>query len=184
MNGKSAWSNVAFPFFSVATSCRFLTVFEEPLLTETIMHARLLEIHHKIEICLQEVFTLRSEEAAILEMIQQQNRETAFELSFDERGRTIRWTGGMLKLSRKQFSLIKTIWNNGKRTETLDEIELAIWHDAGTDEKPFIGKNTLFALISRLRNSVSAINFPYEIESVKDGFTGELQGYRLTLKEF
>ncbi|MDR3108654.1 MAG: winged helix-turn-helix domain-containing protein [Planctomycetaceae bacterium] len=147
------------------------------------MHTRLLEIHRKVDIHLQEVLKLRSEEAAILEMIQNQSKETVTDLFFDEQRQTIRWADGMVKLSRKQFSLMKTLWNNDERTETLAEIESSIWNEVGSEDKPFVEKNTIFALVSRLRNSVSDVGFPYEIVGVKNSETSELQGYCLVRKE-
>jgi DNA-binding response OmpR family regulator len=146
------------------------------------MNPRLSEIWNDIDAHLQAILALRMEEKTIVST-SAEYKSNEVPLYFDDTVRTIRWDCGILKLSKKQFSLIKILWNGKGRTETLDEIESVLWHTVGTEEKPFIGKNTLFVLISRLRNNVSGFDFPYEIESVKNFSTGELQGYRLVLKK-
>jgi DNA-binding response OmpR family regulator len=146
------------------------------------MNPRLSEIWIDIDTHQQAILALQAEERAII-LTPPTDDTDEVPLYFDDAARRIRWSGGMLTLSKKQFSLIKTIWNSSEWTGTLDEIESALWRTVGTEEEPFIGKNTLFVLVSRLRNKVSESDFPYKIESVKNFSTGELQGYRLVLKK-
>ncbi|MDR1491938.1 MAG: hypothetical protein LBT05_04360 [Planctomycetaceae bacterium] len=109
------------------------------------------------------------------------------ELFFDESKRIIQWTGGIVKISRKRFLFLKTLWNAKKYNEdkiaTIAELEEQVWDDVGdSPQNMFIAKNRLFGLLFHLQNFISSVNFPYKIESVKNFSTGELLGYRLLLR--
>ncbi|MCL2744645.1 MAG: helix-turn-helix domain-containing protein [Planctomycetaceae bacterium] len=142
------------------------------------MHTRLLEIQKEIRTHSEQVIQLCDEAATLLNC-----SETEPELVFDDEKRTIKWEGSYVKLSKKQFVFIKTLWNGKNHTATLDEIEETVWYQTVPAKKMFLVKNTIFALVNRLRNSVIVAEFPYHIESVRIDSDVELSGYRLVFKQ-
>jgi 3-dehydroquinate dehydratase len=113
-------------------------------------------------------------------------------LTFDDKRRMIFWTGGSVRLSKNQYLLIKTIYNNGLFAD-LDIIEKNVWDFSGNKDKMFISRHAIFELVNRTRISVYDANFPYEIVSVIEKQTeceddkhhryNELQGYALERKK-
>jgi len=139
-----------------------------------------LEISHDIDYHSKELVKLSAEIASVLN-----NSGTKPELFFDEQKHTIRWRAvdyaggsGSIKLSKKQFALIKTLWNGEDQAATLDKIEEAVY----SETESFVKKQTLLMLVSRARNSVIGSGFPYEIERIKNAETAELSGYQLVCK--
>jgi hypothetical protein len=149
----------------------------------------LFEIFSEIDYHAQELKKLSAEVAAYPKPVPAETQIPAEpELLFNESQRTVRWKTGTLKLSRKQFLFLKSLWDakniNENSVATINEIEETIWENIGNSaQNMFVSKNRLFGLLFRLRNSISSVDFPYEIEAVKNNSINELAGYRLVLHE-
>jgi hypothetical protein len=156
-----------------------------------------LEIQQEIDYLIQRLVSLRAKVDELTQTELNTEKQVEVLLSFKDNSQMIFWSGGSIHLSKKQYLLVKTIWNANNRTATLDVIEENIWNLKEKDDADrsvlFIPRHTIFELVNRTRNSVYQSNFPYEIVSnivkqiVKqnDKHCGhcELQGYSLVVKK-
>jgi DNA-binding response OmpR family regulator len=141
------------------------------------MNSRFFEIENEIDFHLRAILSLRTENRTIIRLLQP-DKTNEVPLTFEADNRTIRWYEKSIRFSKKQYLLIKTLWTGDQHEASLDDIEEQIWH-AGTKERPFIERHTIFTLIRRAQIQLKKCAFPYKIISLKNGSTRENKGYKL-----
>jgi hypothetical protein len=129
---------------------------------------RLREISHQVE-------SLRNEVERLLQSFLPDKKP---ELSFVDHKRRISWTGGSVKLGKKSYLFVKTIWLGENHQVEFSELEESVWKKQ-LDEKMFISPQTVCMLVRHTQNNLAEANFPYEIESIKNSSSRELEGFRL-----
>ena len=129
---------------------------------------RLLEIS-------QEMAVLRQEQEQILKSLLP---DTMPELLFDDQRRRIYWGGGSVKLGKKSYLFVKTVWQGEDHKAEFAELEENVWTQY-TDRKMFVDRSTVAMLVRHTQKNLTEANFPYEIESIKNFSSQELEGFRL-----
>ena len=129
---------------------------------------RLLEIS-------QEMATLRNEQEKILQSLLP---ETMPELFFDDSRRRIYWGGGSVKLGKKSYIFVKTVWFGEDHQAEFADLEENVWIQ-NTEKKMFVDRSTVAMLVRHTRKNLTEANFPYEIENIKNFSSQELEGFRL-----
>ena len=132
---------------------------------------RLLEINQQIDI-------LRGEHEQILQSLLPEAKP---ELCFDDHRRRIHWGGGLIKLGKKSYLFVKTIWFGENHQAELTELEENVWTQHWETET-FVDRCTVSMLVRHVQKNLNEANFPYEIEAVKNFFSRELEGFRLILR--
>jgi len=133
---------------------------------------RLLEINHQIDI-------LREEHGQILQSLLS---ETKPELFFDDPRRQIHWGGGLIKLGKKSYLFVKTIWLGENHQAELTELEENVWTEH-LETETFVDRCTVSMLVRHVQKNLNEANFPYKIETVKNFLSKELEGFRLVLRD-
>ena len=129
---------------------------------------RLLEIRRQVE-------TLRSEQERLLQSLLPDEEP---ELSFADHKRRISWAGGSVKLGKKSYQFVKTIWLGENHQVEFSELEESVWKKQ-LAEKMFVSLQTVSMLARHTQKNLIEANFPYEIESIKNDSSRELEGFRL-----
>ena len=129
---------------------------------------RLLEIGDQID-------ALRREQDQIVQSLLP-NAEPA--LLFDDHRRRIYWDHGSVKLGKKSYSFVKTLWHGKDRQADLAELEENVWMQR-PEMETFVDLCTVSMLVRHIQKNLHEANFPYEIESVKHISNRELMGFRL-----
>ena len=132
--------------------------------------SRLLEIN-------QEMAALRLEQERILQSLLPDSDP---ELFFDDRRRRIYWGTGSVKLGKKSYLFIKTLWQGKDHLAEFAELEECVWTQR-TETKMFVDRSTVTMLVRHTQKNLTEANFPYKIEAVKNFSNQELKGFRLTL---
>jgi DNA-binding response OmpR family regulator len=141
------------------------------------MNPRFFEIENEIGLHLQAILNLRTEKRKIIQLSQPDKANEVL-LYFVDDTRTIRWYEKSIRFSKKQYQLIKTLWQSDNHEATLDNIEEQVW-DVGTEKQPFIERHTIFTFVQRAQNQLKKCDFPYKIVPVKNFSTRENKGYKL-----
>ena len=102
------------------------------------------------------------------------------ELFFDDHRRRIYWNGGSIKLGKKAYLFVKTIWCGRERQAEFAELEETVWALC-PKTKMFVARRTVSTLVQHTQKNLSEVNFPYKIEAVKNFSSRELEGFRLVL---
>ena len=131
---------------------------------------RLLEIGDQID-------ALRREQERITKSLL---CDTESELRFDDHRRRVYWAGGSVKLGKKSYLFVKTLWFGENHQAELAELEENIWTQRSATEG-FIARRTVSALVLHTQKNLTEAYFPYEIEAVKNFSSRELEGFRLVL---
>lgn len=129
---------------------------------------RLLEISRQIE-------ALRNEQERLLQSLLP---DAEPELTFADHRRRIGWSGGSVKLGKKSFLFVKTIWLGENHQVEFSELEESVWKKQ-LKEKMFISLHTVTMLVRHTQKNLIEANFPYEIEPLKKNSSRELEGFRL-----
>ena len=103
------------------------------------------------------------------------------ELSFDDHRRRIYWSGGSVKLGKKSFLFIKTLWQGERHRAEIAELEENVWTQH-TETGAFVARRTISMLVRYTEKNLTEANFPYKIEPLKNRFRRELEGFRLILR--
>jgi DNA-binding winged helix-turn-helix (wHTH) protein len=82
-------------------------------------------------------------------------------LTFESDGKTIRWEGGTVRLTKKPCKFVKALYNAKKQRMRINGIAAKVWGD------PFTARNTIYVTLCNLRNELKQAKFPYEILSKK-----------------
>jgi len=131
---------------------------------------RLLEINQQIDV-------LRSEQERIVRSLLPDAKP---ELFFEDHRRRIYWGGGSVKLGKKSYLLVKTIWIGEDHHAEFAEVEENVWLQHA-DTKMFVHRCAVAMLVRHTQKNLKEANFPYEIEAVKNFSSRELEGFRLVL---
>ena len=132
---------------------------------------RLLEVNCQMDV-------LRRELEQIIQRLLSPNVKQ--ELSFDDHRRRIYWSGGSVKLGKKSYLFIKTLWLGECHQAELAELEENVWAQH-IETKAFVARHTVSMLVRHTQKNLTEANFPYKIETVKNFSSQELEGFRLTL---
>jgi hypothetical protein len=129
---------------------------------------RLLEIS-------QEIADLQREQEQILQSLLPKAMP---ELVFDDQRRRIYWGGGSVKLGKKSYLFVKTVWNGEEHQADFTELEENVWLEYAENEV-FVDRSTVAMLVRHTQKNLIEANFPYEIEGVKNFSNRELEGFRM-----
>jgi len=129
---------------------------------------RILEINRQID-------NLRQEQERIVQSLLP---DVEPELFFDDLRRRIYWGGGSVKLGKKAYMFIKTIWFGENHRAEFAELEENVWTQH-VETEMFVARRTVSMLVRHTQNNLTEANFPYKIEALKNFSNQELEGYRL-----
>jgi len=102
------------------------------------------------------------------------------ELYFDDHKRRISWASGSVKLNKKFYLFIKTIWLGKNHQVKFSELEESVWNKQLEEKgKMFISLQTVSMLLQHAQKKLAKANFPYEIEPLKNNSSHGLEGFRL-----
>ena len=132
---------------------------------------RLLEVNNQMDV-------LRSELERIVRLLLPDVKP---ELSFDDQLRRIYWGGGSVKLGKKSYLFIKTLWFGENHQAEIVELEENVWAQQ-IETKAFVARRTVSMLARHTQKNLTEVNFPYKIEPVKNFSSQELEGFRLVLQ--
>ncbi|GHT22419.1 hypothetical protein FACS189419_04940 [Planctomycetales bacterium] len=112
-----------------------------------------------------------------------QRKETPPEvpLRFDDTLRTIQWRGGEVKLGRKKYLIVKTVWKSKKHRASINEIEEVVWGVGNEKFDMFVERKLMSATVAQLQKTLSKSNFPYQLRTIKDGYKHQIKGFLLFL---
>ena len=131
---------------------------------------RLWEIGNQID-------ALRREQDKIVQSLLS---NTEPELVFDDHRRRIYWDSGSVKLGKKSYLFVKTLWNGEDYQADFAELEENVWTQHSESEM-FLARRTVSTLVQHTQKNLTEANFPYKIEAVKNFSSRELEGFRLVL---
>jgi len=123
----------------------------------------------------QEMAALRNELEKILQSLLP---DTMPELFFDDPRRRIYWGNGSVKLGKKSYIFVKTVWLGEDHKAEFADLEENVWIQ-NTEKKMFVDRSTVAMLVRHAQKNLTEANFPYEIESIKNFSSQELEGFRL-----
>ena len=129
---------------------------------------RLLEISRQIEV-------LRCELDATLQSLLS---DAEPELIFNDNRRRISWGNSSVKLGKKSYRFVKTIWLGENHQVTFAEVEENVWGQQ-IKKKMFVPLSTVAMLVRYTQKNLTEAYFPYKIEPVKNFSSRELEGFRL-----
>lgn len=101
------------------------------------------------------------------------------ELHFDDTRRTISWQDHNIRLGRKSYLFIKTLWNDKKHRAGIERVERIVFKVGDGHRKAFLSGNTLRSFVNRLRTELQKQAFPYELKNSRKNSTQEIRGYFL-----
>jgi len=105
------------------------------------------------------------------------------ELYFDDNKYRISWGSGYVKLGKKFYLFVKTIWLGKNHQVEFSELEESVWNKQREEKgKMFISQQTIPMLVQDTQKKLEEANFPYEIESLKNNSSQELEGFRLVVQ--
>ena len=133
---------------------------------------RLLEIGNQID-------ALRREQDRIVQSLLP---DTEPELFFNDHLRRIYWDGGSVKLGKKSYLFVKTVWFGKEHQAEFAELEENVWMQRA-ESKTFVARRTVSTLVQHTQNNLTEVNFPYKIEALKNFSSRELEGFRLVLPD-
>ncbi|MDR1491904.1 MAG: hypothetical protein LBT05_04190 [Planctomycetaceae bacterium] len=70
------------------------------------------EIRQEIDLHVRQLVTLLAEEDQIIRQTLPESQNAEIPLQFDDVKRTISWFGGSVRLAKKQYLLVKTLWQS------------------------------------------------------------------------
>ena len=129
---------------------------------------RLLEISSQIE-------SLRYEQERLLQSLLPSAEP---ELFFDDNRHRIGWRSGSVKLGKKSYRFVKTIWLGENHQVEFSELEENIWGQQ-LKKKMFVPLSTVAMLVRHTQKNLTEAHFPYKIEPIKNFSSRELEGFRL-----
>jgi hypothetical protein len=136
-------------------------------------------LHRLIEINRQ-VVTLCKEQDRLLQSFLPEGDQ---ELSFSDPKRRISWAGGSVKLGKKSYLLVKTIWLSEDHQVEFSELEESTWNKQLEEKgKVFFSPQTISMLVQQTQKNLVEANFPYEIESLKNNSSLGFEGFRLVFQ--
>ena len=104
------------------------------------------------------------------------------ELFFDDERRRIYWNGGSVKLGKKAYLFIQTVWLAENHRADFTELEENVWEEQMATGM-FVPRHTVSMLVRHAQKLLIEANFPYKIEPIKNFSTRELEGFQLILPD-
>ena len=156
-----------------------------------------LELRRQIDELIAQLAGLRAKENAILRQMFHEAEQSDILLQFDDKCQTIQWFDQSLKLGKKSYLFIKTLWQAPRHRKKTDRLEQSVWKSRSRKKyryvtvktkkgnrkvrivSQFLSQNTLKLFLFRLQNRLRSVLFPYKIVPVKNGKDGEIVGYQL-----
>jgi hypothetical protein len=135
-------------------------------------------LHRILEINLQ-IDVLRREQEQIVQSLLPDEEP---ELFFDDHLRRIYWGCGSVKLGKKAFLFIKTIWLGENHRAEFAELEESVWTQH-LETEMFVSRRTVTMLVRHTQKNLTEAHFPYRIEALKNFSNRELEGFRLVLPD-
>jgi len=133
-------------------------------------------LHRLLEIS-QQIVTLCKEQERLLQVFLPDGKQV---LSFVDHKRQISWAGGTVKLGKKSYQFVKTLWLGENNQVEFSELEKSVWEKQLEEkEKKPISPLTVSKLVQDTQENLVEANFPYEIETLKNESSQELEGFRL-----
>lgn len=133
-------------------------------------------LHRVLEISRQ-IDALRREQEQIIRSLLPESEP---ELFFDDMRRRIYWGGGSVKLGKKAYFFIKTVWLGENHRADFAELEENVWTQH-VETEMFVARRTVSMLVQYTQKNLTEANFPYRIETLKNFSNQELEGFRLVL---
>ncbi len=135
---------------------------------------RLLEIRRELEVHHHAIETLRTEEGRLLAAVM---RLPGPELRFDADGKTVRWQTASVRVSKKAWRFLETLWKSPKRRARTNRLGRYVWNDE------LVRDNNISVFVTRLNETLRNAGCPYEIKSIRDRRTGRRIGFRLCMNQ-
>jgi DNA-binding response OmpR family regulator len=130
------------------------------------MNQRLSEILNEIDLLIHRLSELQIEERTIIQASSSNVEIPVVLLNFNDAAQTIIWNNShLLRLARKSYLLVKTLWNSKRRRATIMKLENCVWK--GKTRKPFIERHAICSMINRTQKKLEAAAFPYKIRTLK-----------------
>ncbi|MDR1268084.1 MAG: hypothetical protein LBK82_01035 [Planctomycetaceae bacterium] len=145
------------------------------------MNQRLSEIWKERETLLQRLSELQIEEWTIIQVSVSGKEFPVVRLDFNDVTQTIRWQGHLLRLAKKPYWFVKTLWAAKHHRATISKIERCVWKSK--TKKIFIERHAVCTMINRTQKKLDEAAFPYKIRTLKTkmkkGSKPEIKGWRL-----
>ena len=131
-------------------------------------------VHRLFEICRQ-IDNLRQELERHLRSLLP---EAEPELFFNDDRRRIYWNNGSIKLGKKSYLFIQTLWQGKNHQAEFAELEESVWMQ-DPEMEAFVARRTVSTLVQHTQKNLTEAYFPYKVESIKDISNRQLEGFRL-----
>ena len=156
-----------------------------------------LELRRQIDDLVEKLAELRKQENEILRQMLSDTEQPEIPLNFDDKSQTVHWFDKSLKLGKKSYLFVKTLWLAPKHRKRTESLEQSVWKSRSRKQSRqvtvrtqngirkvrvvsrFLQRNTLKLFLFRLQNRLQLALFPYKIVPVKDRKTGEIIGFQL-----
>jgi DNA-binding response OmpR family regulator len=145
------------------------------------MNQRLSEIWNERETLLQRLSELQIEEWTIIQVSVAKAEFPVVRLEFNDVTQTISWQGHLLRLAKKSYLFIKTLWAAKRYRATISKIERHVWKTK--PKKFFIERHAICTMINRTQKKLEEAAFPYKIRTlktkIKKGSKPQIKGWQL-----
>ena len=131
-------------------------------------------LYRLLEIC-QQIESLRSEQERLLQSFLP---DAEPELFFDDHRHRIGWGNGSVKLGKKSYRFVKRVWQGENHQAEISDVEEIVWKQQ-LKKKMFVPLSTVAMLVRHTQKNLIEAGFPYEIESLKNFSSRELEGFRM-----
>ena len=156
-----------------------------------------LALRRQIDELIAKLAELRAKENEILRQMFPGSEHSDISLQFDDKNQTVGWFDQSLKLGRKSYLFVKTLWNAPLHRKKTESLEQSVWKSETQKQSRLIkvrtkkgvrkvrvasrllSQNTLKLFLFRLQNRLRSVRFPYKIVPVKNSRIGEIVGYKL-----
>ncbi|MDR2439756.1 MAG: hypothetical protein LBE12_10365 [Planctomycetaceae bacterium] len=131
------------------------------------MNQRLSEILNEIDRLVHQISELQTEGQTIIQTSSSNTKHLPVVLlNFNDAAQTIGWKGNLLRLAKKSYWLVKTLWMAKRHRATITKLESCVWK--GTPRKGcFIERHAICSMINRTRKKLEEVDFPYKIKTLK-----------------
>ncbi|MDR2114770.1 MAG: hypothetical protein LBP87_00155 [Planctomycetaceae bacterium] len=133
------------------------------------------EVRQQLNDAIQRIVELRSVENQLLDNRLTPAEQLELDLRFDDTNQMIFWLGDSLKLNKKPYLLVKTLWQSSKHRAKLEILEKYVWKRS---EFNFVPITTIRSLVNRTNKILQKKNFPYRIRTMKKNHR-EISGFFL-----
>jgi DNA-binding response OmpR family regulator len=129
------------------------------------MNQRLSEILSEMGSLVHRLSELQTEGQTIVQTYSLDEEFPVVALDFDDATQTIAWNGHLLRLAKKSYWLVKTLWTAKRQRATITKLEGCVWK--GKKRKVFIERHAICSMINRTQKKLEEAAFPYKIKTLK-----------------